>query len=224
VLHDPGERVIRAPMDRCWRIVGVTGDQSCEHLGEVVHCRNCPVFVAAGRGLLQRGLPEGYAGDVASISESSAGAGRSERSYLVFRLWDEWFAFAAAHVREVATSQTIRRVAHRSGGRVLGLTNVRGQLLTCVSLRSLLGLEGDDRRTSRASRLVVAERSGETWGFPVDEVDGVRRFSERDFEPIPTTVPDDLARFHRGLVDTGTTRAAVIDPGAVFEALGWSLE
>lgn len=216
--------MIIAPTDHCWRKVGVTGDRTCPVLADVVHCRNCPVFVAASRALLQREVPDGYAADLQTDAEGPPSVSGHERSYVVFRIWDEWFALPAASVREVATARTIRRVAHRIGGTVLGLTNVRGQLLTCVSLRRVLALEGDDLRTNRGSRLLVAERAGEAWGFPVDEVDGVKRFGDRAIEPMPATVPDELARFHRGLVVVGQARAAVLDPDAVFDALRWSLK
>lgn len=216
--------MIVAPTESCWRTVGVTGDRTCSVLAEVVHCRNCPVFVAGSRSLLQRETPAAYAAELFASGEPPPQPTGEERSYVVFRIWDEWFAFAAAQVREVAPARAIRRVAHRTGGTVLGLANVRGQLLTCVSLRRLLRIEGDDLRTNRASRLLVAERAGEAWGFPVDEVDSVRRIGDRAVEPMPSSVPDDLARFHRGLVALESARVAVLDPDAVFDALRWGLQ
>lgn len=33
------------------------GDRSCLQLSEVKHCRNCPVYAAAGRALLERPIP-----------------------------------------------------------------------------------------------------------------------------------------------------------------------
>ena len=48
------------PADACWNRIGVQGDRSCPRLMEAVHCRNCPVFSAAGQQLFQREAPPEY--------------------------------------------------------------------------------------------------------------------------------------------------------------------
>ena len=44
----------------CWNTIGVAGDQSCARLKEIIHCRNCPNYSAAGVQLLDRALPADY--------------------------------------------------------------------------------------------------------------------------------------------------------------------
>ena len=47
-------------LNECWNRIGVMGDRSCPELERSVHCRNCPVFVAAGQQLFEREPPAEY--------------------------------------------------------------------------------------------------------------------------------------------------------------------
>jgi len=49
-------------IDDCWNRIGVEGegDHSCIQLKTVIHCRNCPIYSSAGRGLLEREAPPEY--------------------------------------------------------------------------------------------------------------------------------------------------------------------
>ena len=46
-------------IDDCWNRIGVWGTETprCPKLEDVVHCRNCEVYSAAGRLVLERRLP-----------------------------------------------------------------------------------------------------------------------------------------------------------------------
>jgi hypothetical protein len=44
----------------CWKSIGTFGDRSCPRLTAEVHCRNCEVYRAGGRNLLDRPQPEAY--------------------------------------------------------------------------------------------------------------------------------------------------------------------
>ncbi len=57
----------------CWNRIGVRGDHSCEKLREHVHCRNCEVYAAAARNIMQRVLPNGYQSEWAQhVSQAQA--------------------------------------------------------------------------------------------------------------------------------------------------------
>jgi hypothetical protein len=51
---------LHSTFNDCWNQIGVTGDRSCEELKSYMHCHNCPVYSAAGRGLLEREVPPEY--------------------------------------------------------------------------------------------------------------------------------------------------------------------
>ena len=208
--------------ERCWSVIGVSpgGDRTCSALAEYTHCRNCPVFTAAGRALMEQKAPPGY---VAEWTEFLAGArlratARSI-STLVFRVGAEWLALDAATIGEVATVRPAHRIAHRTGGVLVGLVNIRGQLLLQVSVHKLLHLERDTGVLEAQPRLVVVQRGPATWVFQVDEILGVQRFSTNDVHPVPVTVSQGMARVSRGLISLGARNVGFVDSEQLFTLL-----
>ena len=102
------------------------------------------------------------------------------------------------HVLEVTELGVIRAVP---GARqeILGIRNLRGQILPVADLASLLG----DPRTTPAGLLLVAEAGGRQAGFAIDEVTGVSSLAdpaeetESDLLMGATLSEGDLYRRHR---------------------------
>ena len=67
-----------------------------------------------------------------------------------------------------------------------GLVHYRGDVLTTVSLRQLLGLPPNEG----AQDILVIENAGGCFGLLVDSVGEVLTVSSADFEPPPTTLAD----------------------------------
>lgn len=65
-----------------------------------------------------------------------------------------------------------------------GLVHYRGEVLTAVSLRRLLGMEPADGRED----VLVFESSGAVFGLFVDSVGEVLRVSDEEHEPNPATL------------------------------------
>ena len=83
-----------------------------------------------------------------------------KQSIVIFRIGPEWLALPTRVFQEIAERRTVHSLPHRQHGVVLGLINIRGELLICVSLGQLLGLEQVPfREKSRTTydRLVVTE-------------------------------------------------------------------
>jgi chemotaxis-related protein WspD len=213
----------------CWNRVGVWGDRSCPELAAAVHCHNCPVFAGAGRRFLDGPTPDGYLDEwarrlAAPIEEPSADLAGA----LIFRLGEEWLALPVRVLVEVTTPRPIHRVPlHRaSRGFLAGLVNIRGELHLCARLDGVLGLRpghadacalGRDGKS--LARLLVAERDGDRWVFPVDEVDQVHRFAPAELTPVPATVGRSLARLSRGVFHWGGRSIGYLDDGRLFETL-----
>ena len=92
----------QAALDDCWNRIGVHGDQSCAELLRHIHCRNCPVFSAAARTLLDVPAPAGFR---QTATEHFARPAQAERGHvasadmqsaIVFRLRAEWYAIRTA--------------------------------------------------------------------------------------------------------------------------------
>ena len=184
-------------LDDCWNRIGVKGDGSCPELAKVVHCRNCPVFAAAGQHLFQRAAP------VECVEEWTEALARAEPApasdtvaVLVFRLGAEWLALDVGSLVEVAEARVVRRVPQRTNRVLLGLVNIRGELQLCVALKELLGIED---AAGSGDRLLIAEAPPWRWAFAVDAVAGVERLRLQTMSNVPSTVGNSLAYFSQGV-------------------------
>lgn len=224
--------VVEAPMDECWRRIGVAGDRSCPELETFIHCRNCPVLAEAARTFFDRQAPAGYLEDWSRILEQPEETIDPEStSVLVFRLDREWLALPAIVLVEVTPLRPLHRVPHRMGGVLEGLVNIRGQLQLCVSMHGLLGLEGRPAAVSAvaadapptAARLLVIERGGEQgtdrWVFGVDEVAGVHRAVRSALRAVPSTVSQAGTRHCQALFDWQGRAVGLLDEARVFDGL-----
>ncbi|MER8563638.1 chemotaxis protein CheW [Mesorhizobium sp. M0578] len=184
----------------CWRQIGVRGDRSCPELEQHLHCRNCPTYKEIARNLLNRPLPPGYRDEwarhfaQARTDEAVENAeGSAFQTVVVFRLGEEWLALPVGCFQEVAELRSIHSLPHRRNSAVLGIVNVRGELLVCVSLAKLLGVDDrktwvQDTRTKAFPRLIVVGNSDKRVAFAVDEMHGIYRFKQSDQLAVPATV------------------------------------
>jgi chemotaxis-related protein WspD len=216
-------------LDDCWNRIGVHGDRSCAQLARHIHCRNCPVFSAAARTLLDVPAP---AGSQQSATEHFARPAQAEpgqvasadmQSVIVFRLRAEWYAIRTAVCLEIADLRPIHSLPHRRDAAVLGVVNVRGGLLVCVSLAVILGATAEawalptpSARRAAVPRLLVARGAAGAVVFPVDEVQGMERFRTRELKDVPATVAQAQATYTRALLSLSDRTVGLIDEQRLF--------
>jgi chemotaxis-related protein WspD len=224
--HTP--TLLERPRERhdCWNQIGVFGDGTCPELVKAIHCRNCPVYAAGGRSLLEREPPADYLREWTQALAEAKDEDRAEDtlSVLIFRLGREWLALPTHVCQEVAEMRPIHTLPHRSGPVLLGLVNIRGQIRLCVSLRELLGLEpGDDSgRTMNHKNprcLVVIAGDSDHWVLLVDEIHGIQRFHLSAIRDAPVTVAKAAPRLTKGVIDWRDTGVGYLDDGLLFLAL-----
>jgi chemotaxis-related protein WspD len=204
----------------CWRAIGVSGDASCPELRTVVHCRNCPVYTAAGRTLIEREPPPGYTAEWTTfLAQAKVRQVARTLAVLVFRLGDEWLGLDAGDVVEIAETRPLHRIPHRPGPVLGGMVNIRGQLLLFVSMHGLLHIEPRGGDAHVVERFVVIQRGDESWVFRADEVQGVHRFALGDLGPVPVTVAHGAASLSKGLLPLGDRRVGYLDGAALFSTL-----
>lgn len=114
------------------------------------------------------------------------------------RVGRESYAFPIDGVLEVAEAEEITPVPGAARG-VLGVRNLRGQVLPVIDLGRVLGVGGDDR----PSRLVVVEHRGSTAAVAVDEL--------QDVEPLPDLSGDHESRYMLGATLVDGTLVGVVD-------------
>lgn len=99
---------------------------------------------------------------------------------LGFRLQDDWLTIPKDDVREVINPPRVTRVPNAKPW-LVGIANVRGELLPVIDLRVFLGLPAGEGLRSR--RVLVFNADRVPAGFLVDEVAGYRQFSVGDQRP-----------------------------------------
>ncbi|MEO7201225.1 MAG: chemotaxis protein CheW [Candidatus Tumulicola sp.] len=241
-------RIAATLVDDCWNRIGTRGDGSCPRLGEHSSCPNCSVFEQAAATLLDSPLSDAdiaettsqaraltsdepigarpAKGGIHAVGADVAGAATMQ-SGLVFRIADEWLAFPAATLRQVADTRPIHALPHRRNRVVLGVVNIRGTLTVAASLSELLhidraGVREHASRNGYARMLVAAHRS-EVVVFPVDEVDEVAHLANALLMPVPTTLPRATAWHACGLFAWRDTTVGLLDADRVFDSLARSL-
>jgi chemotaxis-related protein WspD len=147
-------------------------------------------------------------------------------SALVFRIGEEWLALGTQAFQEVAERRPVHSLPHRQRGIVLGLVNIRGELLICVSLGRLLGLESapwsqTERRTY--DRLLVTGWDGNRLVFPAEEVCGIHRFQMSELKEPPATLVKSSFSYTRGLLSWAGRTVGLLDAERLFSSLNRSL-
>jgi chemotaxis-related protein WspD len=232
-----------AQVHDCWSTIGVSGNGTCRELQKFVHCRNCPVYSAAGLQLLDRPLSADYrrerTGHYAAAKKLTQPA---KTSLIVFRLGQEWLALPTAAFQEIAERRHLHTLPHRRRSVVLGLVNVRGELLICASVARLLGLPGDELRVTtdeqsstpspgtrhpplatRHGRLLVANWDGQRVAFPVDEVFGIHRFHLDEMKEPPATISKSALTYTQGVFAWRERSVGFLDADLLFNALNPAL-
>jgi chemotaxis-related protein WspD len=221
----PNEKAVEIRL--CWNEIGVQGDSTCPELQQVIHCRNCPIYSKAGVQLLDRPLlPEYRRGWTEQFSQVKKLPGQARQSALLFRIDSEWLALPASAFQEVAERRPVRSLPHRRQGIVLGLVNVRGELLICVSLAHLLGLTRSPLRdTPRTGydRLLVAKWDGHCFVFPADEVRGILRFHAPELQEPPATLAKSRLTYTQGILHWQDRTVGLLNAELVFSSFNRSL-
>jgi chemotaxis-related protein WspD len=223
-------------LNDCWNRVGVFGDRTCQELLQSVHCRNCHVYSAAGRSLLERLPPGDYLQEwTAVLAETKRGAEsstlsadgtvvRSDQSLsvMIFRLSSELFALPVGVFLEVSSPFVIHSVPRRSNTLFLGMVNIRGEIMLAASLTTLLGLA--TTCTSGSShqgvvRMAVAGTPEGKWVFPIDEIYGIYLFNRDDVKSPSVVISHADESYTRGVFQWQNRSVALLDPDRIFSAL-----
>jgi chemotaxis-related protein WspD len=205
----------------CWNIIGVRGDRSCAELTTHVHCRNCSVHASAAARLLEHEPPDGYIEDWTQYAaQRHRPADPDRQTILIFRVGHEWLALASPIVKEVTDRRTIHSLPHRRRGTLLGLVNVRGELLVCVSLGHALGLASGPSDPARDrlvhGRMLVLRHKDARVVCAVDEVHGIHNFRTKTLQEVPTSVGKAATAHTTAVLAWGEHSVGILDESALF--------
>lgn len=213
-------------IDDCWNRIGVRGDSSCDQLAQYIDCRNCPVHARAAAELLDRlqveQLDDGWSEQAEPAQEQGAGLS----SWLLFRIGAEWLALPTALLEEITELRGIHSLPHRKNAVVLGITNIRGALVTCISLSAMLGIAVESQPAARQQllqRMLIVRRNGQTTAFTADEVHGTLRIAASERQAVPTTLARAAGHYTSAVIQWNGHSVGLLDQELLFHTLVRSL-
>ncbi len=209
----------------CWNRIGVTGDGTCVELKQHIHCRNCPVFVGAGRGLLERAASDEYVTQWTLIlSKEKAVRPPASDAHVVFRVAGEHLALPAPIFRDVRVAGRIHRLPHRSNEVLLGVASVGGEIRPCLSIERLLGIDRLPDGSSGAGGRWIVVGSEAPWVLVVDEVLAIHRTAHDEVKDAPSTAARAAGGFARGVFPWRDIEVAILDANRLLRDLDRWLE
>lgn len=216
-----------AELIACWNQIGVHGDGSCPELAKAIRCRNCPVYAEAGTRLLDRTPPPGYRRErTEHFARGRRPLAPRRDSAVLFRLHAGWFGLPTTAFVEIAEQRSVHGLPHRKGGIVLGLVNIRGELMICVSLEGLLSADqhpAEPALVQRSRRLLITEWQGSRWVLAVCQVFGIHRFEGNDLRESPATLGGPGLSLTQGVLHWQDQSVGLLDPDLLFSCLNRSL-
>ena len=134
--------------------------------------------------------------------------------YLIFRVGEEEHAVALLSVREVSSMRATREVPE-TPAYFLGVTNLRGNVISVISLATKLGVASSGPDSAKA--ILVFDLTGTTMGVQVDEVVSVNMIKETNIERDGQLSLPINARYLSGIAKDGDRLITIIDLTALLE-------
>ena len=145
---------------------------------------------------------------------------RGGESVVLFRIGIEWMALPTSLFQGIAEESLMHSLPHQRDSMVLGVTNVRGDLIVCISLGVLLG---NTLGTPAKSRFILIGTARGALAFPVDEVHGTFRYNSSDLLEVPSTLASARTRYTTGLLAWENRSVARLDEGLILAAIDRAL-
>ena len=128
--------------------------------------------------------------------------------WMTFNLADEVYGLDVMNIKEVLHYTDIAPVPG-APNYVLGIINLRGNVVTVLDARTRFGLPSIEHTDD--TRIVVIETDVETLGIMVDSVSEVIYVKESDIEPPPNVGSDEMSHYIRGVCNREDTLIILIN-------------
>ncbi|HIP53246.1 MAG TPA: chemotaxis protein CheW [Chromatiales bacterium] len=127
---------------------------------------------------------------------------------VTFRLGDENYGINVMHVQEVLRVTEIAPVPG-APSYVLGIINLRGNVVTVLDTRGRFGLQPHE--VDDASRIIVIESDDQVVGILVDSVAEVVELRLSEIDTAPTVGNDENSRYIQGVATRENDLLIVVD-------------
>lgn len=142
------------------------------------------------------------------IEQEAETSSADQVELLSFIIAGEQYAVSIDHLVEIVTPRSATQVPN-ADPTIVGIISLRGTIVTIIDVRRKLrhppGARGND------TRIIVAERGGETLGFEVDRVLRVLKVDSAAIEPHPVVHSSELSEAVRGVFRHANALTILLD-------------
>ena len=131
---------------------------------------------------------------------------------IAFRLGDAYLASSISEVTEILRMPTITPVPGTKAW-MLGIANVRGNLIPIVHLRGIL--EGERFKAADRTRVLLTKLFGGSVGLVVDEVLGQRSFTDEQKQAAQTYADSPVSAYLTHEYTQGQTNWGILNMGSL---------
>lgn len=146
-------------------------------------------------------------------------AGDAVMQLVTFRLKDETFGINVMQVQEVLRVSEIAPVPG-APAYVLGIVNLRGNVVTVIDTRTRFGLPPTD--LSDTSRIVIIESEEQVVGILVDSVAEVVELGQAEIDAAPNVGNHESSRYILGVASRDDSLLIVVDLNKLLTEQEWS--
>jgi purine-binding chemotaxis protein CheW len=151
--------------------------------------------------------------DAAMSSGSAVLAGEDEQSYFTVFVGGEIFGLPVENTHTIFRISSVTPVP-LSTSDIAGLVNLRGKIVTAVSLRRRLRMPMDG--LIKDALAIGIEHKGENFALIVDEVGDVLSLGDSTQIPVPSHFSPHRTRLTKGLYRAGKLLLPVLDIDVLF--------
>ncbi len=154
-----------------------------------------------------------------SVSSANSAGVEQELRWVTFRLENEKYGINVMQVQEVLRVSEIAPVPG-APDYVLGIINLRGNVVTVIDTRKRFGLipkEMDD-----STRIVIIESDDQVVGILVDSVAEVVDLRVSDMEAAPNVGTEESAKFIQGVASHDNELLILVDLNRLLTDDEWS--
>jgi purine-binding chemotaxis protein CheW len=138
--------------------------------------------------------------------------------WVTFHLDDEKYGINVMQVREVLRETEIAPVPG-TPDYVLGIINLRGNVVTVIDTRKRFGLA--PKEVDEATRIVIIEVGDEVVGMQVDSVAEVMDVPAAEIETAPNVGNDESAKYIQGVSNQNGGLLIFVDLNKLFATEEW---
>ena len=154
-----------------------------------------------------------------TVTNSNKKAADEDLRWVTFRLENEKYGINVMQVQEVLRVTEIAPVPG-APSYVLGIINLRGNVVTVIDTRSRFGLASAEMDDS--TRIVIIEAEDQVVGILVDSVAEVVDLKASEIETAPNVGTEESAKFIQGVASHDDELLILVDLNKLLSDEEWS--